>query len=660
MQARRTLVFTGDANWAREFALQQISQLKLHDGLWVAAQKPENTEYAYLSHKKIRSILGSEFSAIVYDALDDFHPDAFGAVTGTLKAGGILLLLLPTFSELTSRFMQRLVQIINNDKSIKIIRQENSQQHSAPLWQSENASPHIIQTTPDQLLAIAAVKKVASGHRRRPLVLTADRGRGKSAALGIAAKDLLSQRLHTILVTAPARKSAEIIFKHAGDAKGIMFVAPDELVQTLPKADLLLVDEAAAIPAPLLAILLKHYARIVFSSTQHGYEGTGRGFEIRFKQELNQQTANWKALHLHTPIRWAKGDPLEKFVFKALLLNASQLPNDDTVTLSNTYRVEKINRDDLLKNEHLLSQLFGLLVTAHYQTKPSDLQYLLDNTAVSIYLITQANQVLATALTVTEGGFDELLAHEIYAGRRRPKGHLIPQSLAFHAGMKTAAQLTGERIIRIAVCSSYQRRGLATQLIQAIINDTKNKDYIGVSFAASVDMLNFWEKQHFKIVRLGLTRDASSGAHSAIELLPLSTDGKRVFKQLRSQFRHSLAHLLSGPLRYLEIEIIEQLLKPHHSNAIQLVDWQWQALESYATTHRGYEVCMTSLWEWLVQFIFHENFLALSQKDRSLLIAKILQKKSWKEIVENFKLTGKKVAQRNIKIAVLAALNSYR
>ena len=652
-EARQTVVLSGNNSWGNTQVIDWLKKQNVNNKcVWVSQPPPtqNDAEFTYLPHNKIQTILGQEFDVVIYNAHNGFFPDAFGAVTGTIRSGGLLLLLLPNFSGLNSLFMQRLARIIQADLSVQIITPKNNDK-IAQFWSPSTLQSSKNKTTDDQLLAIAAIERVAKGRRRRPLVITADRGRGKSSVLGLSARHLLSSGLSNILITAPAKKSVEIAFKHAGDIAGLTFIAPDELVRTLAKTDLLLIDEAAAIPAPLLTKLLKHYARIVFSTTQHGYEGTGRGFDIRFRKALNQHTPNWKSLRLETPIRWMKNDPLEQFVFNALLLNTEQ-PAKHTGSNLDACSISKINRANLFKNEALLSQLFGLLVTAHYQTKPSDLQYLLDNDAVSIYIITSDNQILATALTATEGGFDDTLAQQIYAGKRRPKGHLIPQSLAFHSGLKVAAMLTGERIIRIAVHADCQRQGLATQLIRSIQQNSEDKDYLGVSFAATADMLQFWSKQSFSSVRIGLTRDASSGAHSVIQLLPFSLQGQTVFKQLRKQFQQSLPHLLSEPLSKLEAEIAEPLLKNKHQPLFSLENWQWREVTTYPNSNRGYEVCMASLWCWLEQLVQTAHFSKIDSTSKAILISKILQKTTWPEFIIQFSLTGKKEALQKFRAAV--------
>ena len=148
----------------------------------------------------------------------------------------------------------------------------------------------------DQAAAVAAVERVAHGHARRPLVLTADRGRGKSTVLGIAAARLLMAGLPRITVVAPHRAAAATLFRHAMAHVGEMpqavkdvtigagrlcFLSPPTAwrgCQTALAGD---GRRAAAIPVSVLAQLLDHHNRMVFASTVHGYEGSGRGFELR-------------------------------------------------------------------------------------------------------------------------------------------------------------------------------------------------------------------------------------------------------------------------------------------------------------------------------------------------------------------------------------------
>ncbi|MEI8631519.1 hypothetical protein P4S72_04165 [Vibrio sp. PP-XX7] len=60
---------------------------------------------------------------------------------------------------------------------------------------------------------IQSIIHVVEGHRKRPLVMIADRGRGKSSALGIAAAMLMQRRpTFTIMVTAPSVSSCSAYF----------------------------------------------------------------------------------------------------------------------------------------------------------------------------------------------------------------------------------------------------------------------------------------------------------------------------------------------------------------------------------------------------------------------------------------------------------------
>ncbi|TGD49198.1 hypothetical protein C9F10_05710, partial [Salmonella enterica subsp. enterica serovar Poona] len=53
-------------------------------------------------------------------------------------------------------------------------------------------------------------------------------------------------------------------------------------------ADWLVFDEAAAIPSPLLLQLVSRFPRILLTTTVQGYEGTGRGFFLKFCARVPQ------------------------------------------------------------------------------------------------------------------------------------------------------------------------------------------------------------------------------------------------------------------------------------------------------------------------------------------------------------------------------------
>jgi tRNA(Met) cytidine acetyltransferase len=345
----------------------------------------------------------------------------------------------------------------------------------------------------------------------------------------------LPERRLKVLLTAPSRAAAETVFKHTECPPE--FIAPDDLLQNLPDADVLLVDEAAMIPVPMLLNMQQHYPRCVFSTTSQGYEGSGRGFVLRFQAELDKCVPDWKSVRLNTPIRWVEGDQLEAMLNDLLLLDVELKGcNRFDAAAGVVYRL--VSQQELPGNEVLLRQVFGLLVNAHYQTRPADLRQMLDAPQLTIHVLEQNQQPVAVALLISEGGLDAELVAEIHAGKRRPHGHLLAQSLTFHAGIEGAACLQGERVMRIAVHPELQGQGLGSRLLDHVITYSRQQkaDYVGVSYAVSEALLAFWQRAGFVSVRLGFRKDKASGARSLMQVCGLSEAGVDLARQAGAQF----------------------------------------------------------------------------------------------------------------------------
>ena len=725
---RRCLVLAGEADWCRQQAVLALAVDGLARVTWLTTAEVRDAEVVAAAAAK--ALLGQERDALVFDAHAGFDPDAFGAVSGTLCAGGLMILLCPPLhawpqhadaaaeriaiwpyaaADISGRFLQRLVRCLRAAQGLVLV--EQGAPLPSPLPAMANAEPADTVPAPyrtiDQQQAVAAIEHVVHGHRRRPAVLVADRGRGKSAALGIAAARLLqtgSEKvpLH-IVVTAPRLDAVQAVFTlaqqllpeadHHSDhvqygASSLRYVAPDVLCQEAVTADLVLVDEAAAIPATLLQQLLQLYARIAFATTTHGYEGTGRGFALRFRQTLDEQTPGWQELRLHSPIRWSVGDPLERLVFDALLLDTSYAL-DEQVTDANlaTVHIAAVPRDELLQDETLLSQLFGLLVVAHYRTTPNDLRNLLDGPAITVYVMRHQGQVVATALVSREGGFDADTGAAIYAGQRRPRGHLMAQSLVTHVGLKQAGALRMARVMRIAVHPRLQGQGLGSALLRYVRQDVQAQDValLGASFGASPALLRFWQHQALLPVRVGFRRDHASGEHSVLVLSPLTPQGEEVYRPARERLRTDLPCWLSDPLRELDREVVsillasgelestavldERVLRGRELRNHELHDIELRSdklsendlnfVQDFAAAARSFEDSLGPLWRLALHTRHHLR--ALPEPQRTVFIAKVWQKRSWSSLARLCNLAGRAavLAQLRQAVAQLLLLERY-
>lgn len=526
-QARQFLHLTGSQEDCLRAAQNRL--VNYSSVLWVSTAA---LIHGAIPAHKTAGVLGREFEAIVFDAFSGLAVNALAAVSGTLRGGGLFILLSPPLEQwpefpdpayqrfLPYPYTAAQVKGLFLKRFIRLLREPIPAQQTVQL-----ASQTPVDIQADRQADVVA-KLI---NTETASVLTADRGRGKSAALGLAASQLIAQG-NRVLLTAPARAAVEAVFKHAEFAPE--FYAPDAILRHLPQAEVLMVDEAAAIPLPLLLKLARIYPRCVFATTLHGYEGSGRGFVLRFQQALSQIYPQWQSLRLEQPLRWPYNDPLEALLYRLLLLDVEAVAIQFDPKVDLEYR--QLQQEQLLAHEDLLQQLLGLLVTAHYQTRPSDLQQILDAPNLSIHVLQQNQQILAVALLSQEGGFDPELGQAIYAGQRRPHGHLVPQTLTFHAQLLGAAELVCERIMRIAVHPSMQGQGLGSRLIQALIRyaSLQKADYLAVSYAFSPELLRFWQRSGFMLARIGYRTDTASASRSAVQIKALSTAGERLVERI--------------------------------------------------------------------------------------------------------------------------------
>lgn len=664
--------------------------------LWVGSAPPRGVPRLTLDEGQ--QVLGRELELLVLDAHEGFDPDVFGAASGALVGGGLLLLLSPPLerwpdfpdpqnaritvaphapASLSGRFLARLARLLPAAAGVVVVRQGEAIPAAPPrvMEMPHEAVPEDGRfRSEDQRLAVAAILKTLTGHRRRPLVLTADRGRGKSAAFGLAAAELLLAGKSRILVTAPRRSAVATLFAQARarlpgaqqsagrlewEGGVLEFLPPDALLCAGPAADLLLVDEAAGIPLALLERMLQRYARIAFASTVHGYEGTGRGFVLKFHALLDREAPGWQLQKLKTPIRWATGDPLEATVNRLLLLDAEIASADAVAAIDvGQCHFERLDRDVLAADETTLRQLFGLLVFSHYRTRPFDLRHLLDGPNLEVHVLRQGSVILATALLAREGGLDAELAPAIFNGERRLQGHLLPQSLVANLGLAEALSQRFGRVMRIAVHPLRQGQGLGSRLLVHLEAQARHAglDWLGSSFGLAPELLDFWQRSGYQPVRIGMRREASSGAHSALLLLPLSKAAATSMALARQRFQEQLAWQLADSHRNLDTALVRRLWRMTHCPP-RLSAAEWQEVQAFAHGHRGYEDSALAIARLLRARLGEAGWSAsIKESQLEVLVRRVLQHQSWAEIAHALSLPGRAATQTALREAVSVLL----
>ena len=292
------------------------------------------------------------------------------------------------------------------------------------------------------------------------------------------------------------------------------------------------------------------------------------------------------------PVRWRQDDVLEAFSFEALSLNAE--PVEDNLILNadvGQCTIERIDKDVLAKDELLLRQLFGLMVLAHYRTKPSDLQLLLDNDDIGCYVTRYQGYVVACAWVVDEGLLSPELANAVYLGQRRLKGHLLPQSLLAHVGVESAGSLCYRRILRIATHPIVQRQGIAKALLDEVYADAKSEqvDVIGTSFSADLEVMSFWQACGFDVVRLGTQLDEISGQRAVTLLRACSAAGNGLHVHATKRFEQQWPDLLMMQFNQVDVDLVLALSMHLRSQGSALANWERQDILRFVEGNATFE-----------------------------------------------------------------------
>jgi tRNA(Met) cytidine acetyltransferase len=584
---RRLVVISGEAQWCRSQARQWVAQMP-GDWPWVT-NEPVNHR---LSNREVKNLLGQERLHAVFDALEGLDVEALAQLCGTLRAGSWLLLLVPSWQHWTQQqdsdslrwsdcsqpiatpnFIYHLQQQLLADNEVSIWRQGEAL-CLAPLtprpdWQAPQGSPSV-----EQQAILARLLEADAGI----WVLTAPRGRGKSTLAGM----LMAHSPLTCWITGPSRAATDVASEWAGGRA--QFWAPDALLQHCVEQGVgnvgwLLVDEAAAIPGPLLQQLIGYFPRVLLTTTVQGYEGTGRGFLLKFCAAL----PHWQPLSLQHPMRWAVDDALERVIDNALLFNEEPAWSAH----SQPPVIGAIEQAALCADPLRLRRFYALLCSAHYRTSPLDLRRLMDAPGMHFSVASQGDEVVGALWLVDEGGLSMALAHEVWAGRRRPRGNLVAQSLAAHSGQWWAPTLRSRRITRIAVLPELRQQGIATRLIAQQKPYSQGLDFLSVSFGYTEPLWRFWQSCGFTLVRIGNKPEASSGCYAAMALLPLSEQGEALchaaHKHLARDWRWRQQRCA------LALEIIDDEGDP------RLNEEDWRELAGFAFAHRPLEASLGAL-----------------------------------------------------------------
>lgn len=600
-----------------------------------------------------KKVLGQEFDIGIYNALCGLRPSAILALAGTLRFGGRLIILCPPLKEWPfhtgvtqphylshgysineSLFTRLIIEKFDRDCSVAICSKDKGVERLPIKYvtttqrcysDSENYLTVSQQRVMDDYLSSLDTDKSL-------YALTAPRGRGKSALLGTIAAALVNRSFKILLVSSRAH-SQTVFYRHLANALSckihdakefVEWLAPDNPRAYNNDADIMLIDEAASLPLPVLTSLTARNSKCFVTTTTFGFEGSGLGFIHKFLLP-RKASGQLRHLTLTEPVRWAANDPLESVLDNSLLFTNVQNELEayaGPVTFSHLTARQT--------DPGLLSRLYHLLSDSHYQTSPDDLMRLTDAPDVCFILAFQGKLLVGAAVINHEGGNRlSSLSESIAQGNRRVKGHLSAQSIALLTVDADLARRSYLRINRIAVRDDHRRNGIASSMLNYIEAEAKKIqiDWLTSSYASDPKIDNFWKNADFKLIRRGKKPDKASGQISNLIIKPVSTFAKEKQNHLTNMYHFDTAE---------SVEEMKRIV--NHFALGTIID---SRIRAYINEHRSRELTGNAF------IYFISTNVSLLSED-SLAYQFVINKCCIEDLIALNKLTGKKAFERKL------------
>lgn len=566
-----------------------------------------NQQIRYVYYKETEKILGNTYGMCILQDFEALTPNLLARTIETVEGGGIVVLLLKSMSSLkqlytmtmdihsryrteahndvVARFNERFILSLGGCENCLVVDDElnvlplsgGKNVKALPPRDDDELTPKAqelkelkesledvqpagslvsLSRTVNQAQAILTfIDAISEKSLRSTVALTAGRGRGKSAALGISMAAAVSHGYSNIFVTSPSPENLKTLFEfvfRGFDALGyqehvdydiiqstnpafnkaivrvdikrdhrqtIQYISPTDS-HVLGQAELVVIDEAAAIPLPIVKKLLGPYL-VFMASTINGYEGTGRSLSLKLIQQLRDQSASngrnddttvvsrdnkssggevlgrtLREVTLDEPIRYAPGDAVEKWMNKLLCLDVQLSKNRyGSMPSPSTCNLFVVNRDTLFSyhpvSENFLSKMMALYVASHYKNSPNDLQLMSDAPAHQLFVLLptvdqkdgRIPEPLCVIQIALEGEISQDSVRKSLSRGQRAGGDLIPWLVSQQFQDEEFAGLSGARVVRIATNPNYAGMGYGSRAME-LLRDYYEGKFTDVSEAS--------------------------------------------------------------------------------------------------------------------------------------------------------------------------------